>query len=172
MCGYGLHNVKSRRAKVGDKLTARQLWHGHARVAPSPTPGDRSTIRPLPGLVRQLDRCPMPGARRPASAINSASYPQCCPNCEGVLAAGVCMASQFLNAVSTARRISRVAVVGMLLDGGVSPRKTAAPCGSNRILSENLRQRVRELTVNCRNARSEERLRPERVRPFASAPRH
>ena len=37
MCGYGLHNVKSRRAKVGDKLTARNFGTGHARVAPSPT---------------------------------------------------------------------------------------------------------------------------------------
>ena len=28
MCGYGLHNVKSRRAKVGDKLTARNFGTG------------------------------------------------------------------------------------------------------------------------------------------------
>jgi hypothetical protein len=28
MCGYGLHNVKSRRAKVGDKLTTRNFGTG------------------------------------------------------------------------------------------------------------------------------------------------
>ena len=31
MCDYSLHSVKSRPAKVGDKLTAR-FWYGHARV--------------------------------------------------------------------------------------------------------------------------------------------
>jgi hypothetical protein len=111
-------------------------------------------------------------ARSAVDAPNSASYPQCCPNCEGVLAAGVLYGFPILECRFDRQKISRVAVVGMLLDGGVSPRKTAAPCGSNRILGENLRQRVRELTVNCRNAGAHDRLRLERVRPFASAPRH
>jgi hypothetical protein len=32
MCDYSLHNVRSRPAKVGDKLTTRDYWHGHAGV--------------------------------------------------------------------------------------------------------------------------------------------
>jgi hypothetical protein len=35
MCEYSLHNVRSRPAKVGDKLTTRDYWHGHAGVAAS-----------------------------------------------------------------------------------------------------------------------------------------
>jgi len=32
MCDYSLHYVKSRPAKVGDKLTTRDFVHGYARV--------------------------------------------------------------------------------------------------------------------------------------------
>jgi hypothetical protein len=32
MCDYSLQNVKSRAAKVGDKLTNAELWHGDARI--------------------------------------------------------------------------------------------------------------------------------------------
>ena len=35
MCEYSLHNVRSRPAKIGDKLTTRDYWHGHAGVAAS-----------------------------------------------------------------------------------------------------------------------------------------
>jgi hypothetical protein len=50
------------------------------------------------------------------------------------------------------QKISRRAVVRVLLDSGASPCESAAACRSTGILSENLRQRVRELTIKCRNA--------------------
>jgi hypothetical protein len=46
MCGYGLHNVKSRRAKVGDKLTARNFGTG--------TPGSLQAPHQETGLPLHL----------------------------------------------------------------------------------------------------------------------
>ena len=36
MCGYGLHNVKSRPAKVGDKLTTRNFGTGTPGLLQAP----------------------------------------------------------------------------------------------------------------------------------------
>jgi hypothetical protein len=46
MCGYGLHNVKSRRAKVGDKLTTRNFGTG--------TPGSLQAPHQETGLPLHL----------------------------------------------------------------------------------------------------------------------
>ena len=40
---------------------------------------------------------------------------------------------------------------GMLLDGGVRPCEPATPRHANGIFRENLRQRLRELMINCRD---------------------
>jgi hypothetical protein len=69
MCGYGLHNVKSRRAKVGDKLTTRNFGTGtvgfaaseDASVAVCVLPGTELSfageVASLPGgLLRWRDR--------------------------------------------------------------------------------------------------------------------
>ena len=69
MCGYGLHNVKSRPAKVGDKLTTRNFGTGtvgfaaleDASVAVCVLPGTELSfageVASLPGgLLRWRDR--------------------------------------------------------------------------------------------------------------------
>jgi hypothetical protein len=58
------------------------------------------------------------------------------------------MASQFLNAVSTAKKYM-FAVVRMLLHGSARPRKATTTRQPNCIFSENPRQGARELVANC-----------------------
>jgi len=49
------------------------------------------------------------------------------------------------------QKMSMLAVVGLLHDGSASPCESATPCRANGIFRENLRQRIRELTIMCRN---------------------
>ena len=52
------------------------------------------------------------------------------------------------------------AVFGVLLDGRTCPSKSATTCRSNRILRENLRQRIHELVANAEMPVLIIRLRP------------
>src|ERR1700722_16731476 len=102
MCGYGLHNVKSRRAKVGDKLTARNFGTGTPGSLQAPhtrRPVYRYTFARTRSATGSL---PDAWCAAPRECHKFSFLSQCCPNCEGVLAAGVLY--DFLNAVSTARR--------------------------------------------------------------------
>src|ERR1035441_7911472 len=47
--------------------------------------------------------------------------------------------------------MSMLAVVGVLLDGGTSPGKSAAACRTNGIFRGTLRQCVLKFTIKCRN---------------------
>ena len=57
MCDYSLHHVKSRPAKVGDKLTTRDFGLGTRGFA---APEDESVaVCVLPGTECRLRRCQM-----------------------------------------------------------------------------------------------------------------
>jgi hypothetical protein len=49
------------------------------------------------------------------------------------------------------QKIFMLVIVGVLLDGSASPCESATSCWASGIFRENLRQRVRELMIKCRN---------------------
>jgi hypothetical protein len=49
------------------------------------------------------------------------------------------------------QKISRFAIIGVLFHGSARPCESATPCNTKGIFSKNLCQRLRELTISCRD---------------------
>jgi hypothetical protein len=83
MCDYSLQNVKSRSAKVGDKLSTRNFWDGYPWVRRARRCHD-SGVRPS-----GIGACVLPGGR-----LYSIRFPRLRCNAQNGLADGDLPAGQ------------------------------------------------------------------------------